>query len=166
MKAYLMILGVVAATYFCEVPPVQSQGAPDIVWEAATPSGLANSIQGVDWSPMASRQVAFGSTDRWMRTRDADNGALTYSVLQPHRSGGANQTIYSADGAFIAVHNSSGGLGYRVHRAVDGVFLGMLTVTIDADGLVRVSPDAQLIAAAGGDGTLSRCRIENFTVSV
>src|SRR5439155_12966718 len=101
-----------------------------------------------------------------IRTREASNGALAFSVLQPHRSGSADQTIYSMDGAFIAVHNSSGGLGYRVHRAGDGLFLGMLTVTVDADGLVRFAPDGQLLGAVGGDGTLSRWRVENFTVSL
>ena len=53
-----------------------------------------------------------------------------------------------------------------MHRAADGVFLGMLTVTVDGDGLVRFAPDDQLIGAVGGDGTLSRWRIENFTVSL
>jgi hypothetical protein len=86
--------------------------------------------------------------------------------LQPHRSGGADQTIYSIDGSFIAVHSSSGGLGYRVHRATDGVFLGALSVTAGDDGLVRFAPDTNLLAAVGGDGTLSRWRFENFTVSV
>ena len=101
-----------------------------------------------------------------MRTRNATNGALIYSVLQPHRSGGANQTIYSTDGAFLAVHNSSGGLGYRVHRAADGIFLGTLAVTVGGDGLVGFAPDTNLLTSVGGDGTLSRWRFESFTVSV
>jgi WD40 repeat protein len=165
MKLYsLLFHGVVAATCFREIPPVKAQSAPDIFWEAPTPSALANSIEGVGWSPTRSERVAFGSTDRWMRTREADNGALVYSVLQPHRSGDANQVFYSADGAFIAVHNSGDGLGYRVHRAVDGVFLGMLTVAVDADRLVRFAPDDQLMGAIEGDRTLSRWRIEDFTV--
>jgi WD40 repeat protein len=149
---------------FRAIPPAHGQGAPDIVWEAVTPSGIANSIQGVGWSPTASGLVVFGSTDRWVRTRRADSGALVYSVLQPHRSGNADQTVYSADGAFIAVHNSSDGLGYRVHRAVDGGFLGMLTVTIDGRGLAQFAPDGQLLGAVSGDGTLSRWRMEDFTV--
>jgi WD40 repeat protein len=140
-----------------------AQGAPSVVWEVPTPSGLANSIQGVGWSPTSAR-VAVGSTDRWVRARQASNGALVYSVLQPHRSGSANQTIYSGDGVFLAVHNSSGGLGYRVHRAADGLFLGTLTVSVDAVGLVRFAPDAQLRSSVGGDGTLSRWRIADFTV--
>jgi WD40 repeat protein len=167
MKPHAMLVfGAVAVTCFQLAPAALGQGAPDVVWEAPTPNILANSIQGVGWSPGVSGHVAFGSTDRWLRTRRADNGSLVYSVLQPHRSGSANQTIYSADGAFIAVHNSSGGLGYRVHRAADGVFLGMLTVSLDGNGLVRFAPDAQLLGAVGEDGTLSRWRMESFTVSV
>jgi WD40 repeat protein len=162
----MFILAIVAVTCSQHAPTAEGQGAPDVVWEAVTPSTLANSIQGVGWSPSGSDNVAFGSTDRWLRTRQPDNGSLVYSVLQPHRSGSANQTIYSTDGAFIAVHNSSEGLGYRVHRATDGVFVGMLTVTIDGNGLVRFSPDGQLLGAVGGDGTLSRWQIENFTVSM
>lgn len=161
----MFLFGAVAAACLRVVATAQGQGAPDVVWEEVTPNTLANSIQGVGWSPSISGNVAFGSTDRWMRTRRADNGALVYSVLQPHRSGGANQTIYSTDGVFLAVHNSNGGLAYRVHRAVDGVFLGTLMVTIGGDGLARFGPDTNLLAAVGGDGTLSRWRVENFTVS-
>jgi WD40 repeat protein len=135
---------------------------PNIIWEVPTPSGLANSIQGVGWSPAG--RVAVGSTDRWVRTRQGTNGTLIYSVLQPIRSGGANQTVYSKDGLYLAVHNRTAGLGYRVLRAVDGVFLGMLTVTVDSNGLVRFAPDAQLISSVGGDGTLSNWRIAEFTV--
>jgi WD40 repeat protein len=145
-------------------PAVVWAGAPQIVWEAPTPSSLANSAQGIDWAPGTVGRVAVGSTDRWVRARQASNGALIYSVLQPHRSGSANQTLYSTDGQFLAVHNTSGGLGYRVHRAADGVFLGMLTVTIEPSELVRFAPDSQLLAAVGGDGTLSKWRFANFTV--
>jgi WD40 repeat protein len=146
------------------LPQVAGQEQPNVVWEVRTPSGLANSIQGVGWSPTTSARVAVGSTDRWVRTRQASNGALVYSVLQPHRSGNADQTLYSNDGLYLAVHNSSGGLGYRVHRAADGVFLGILTATIGADRLVRFAPDSQLIGAVGGDGTLSRWRVADFTI--
>src|SRR6266540_3883402 len=160
----MLIVGAVAAACLGKIPTAQGEGPPDVVWEAITPSALANSIQGVGWSPRVSGQVAFGSTDRWLRTRQADDGSLVYSVLQPHRSGSANQTIYSTDGAFIAVHNSSGGLGYRVHRAADGVFLGTLTVTVGGDGLVRFAPtinfsvqSAEMGRFRSGDSRTSRC---------
>ena len=108
MKPYSILVLSVGASVLRVVPAVQGQGAPEIVWEAATPSGIANSIQGVGWSPNPTGSVAFGSTDRWMRTRQADTGSLIYSVLQPLHSGSADQTIYSTDGTFIAVHNSQG----------------------------------------------------------
>jgi WD40 repeat protein len=101
-----------------------------------------------------------------VRTRQATNGALVYSVLQSHRSGNADQTVYSIDGVYLAVHNSQGGLGYRIHRASDGTFLGVLTVKLESDGLIHFAADAQLLSAMGGDGTLSRWHIPNFTVVV
>jgi WD40 repeat protein len=39
-------------------------------------------------------------------------------------------------------------------------------VTVGSNGLVQFSPDAQLLATVGGDGTLSRWRIADFTVVV
>jgi WD40 repeat protein len=141
-----------------------SADAPQVVWEAPTPNSLANSLQGIGWAPGTVPRVAVGSTDRWVRARKAGNGVLVYSVLQPHRSGSANQVEYSTDGQYLAVHNSSGGLGYRVHRAADGVFLGMLTVTLAPSGLMQFAADAQLIGATGGDGTLSRWQLAKFTV--
>jgi hypothetical protein len=53
-----------------------AQGAPSIVWEMPTPNGLANSIVGVGWAPGSVGQVAMGSTDRWLRTRQAASGAV------------------------------------------------------------------------------------------
>ena len=158
-----VVAGVTAACWFGAAAAL-AQGAPDVVWEIPTPSGLANSIQGVGWAPGTGARIVFGSTDRWVRTRQASNGVQAYAVLQPHRSGSANQTVYSTNGAYLAVHNSQGGLGYRVHRAADGLFLGTLTATLDGNGLIRFAPDAQLVGAVGGDGTLSSWRFSDFTV--
>jgi WD40 repeat protein len=153
-----------AALCICASPSLFAQGAPDVVWEEATPSSLANSIVGVGWSAGLKARVALGSTDRWVRVRNPGNGNLIYSVLQPHRSGSANQTVFSRDGGLLAVHNSNSGLGYRVHRVADGVFLGTLAVTIDARELVQFAPDAQLSAALGGDTTMARWLVSDFTV--
>jgi WD40 repeat protein len=162
----IVLLTVLASLSLRGIPAALAQGAPEVVWEVPTPSGLANSIGGVAWSPSTVEHVAVGSTDRWVRARRASDGVLVYSVLQPHRSGSADQTVYSTDGSYLAVHNSSGGLGYRVHRAADGVFLGTLTVTVGANGVVAFAPDAQLQSAVGGDGTLSRWRLADLTVVV
>lgn len=160
------MLAVLGMMCLLGISGARAQGSPDLVWEQTTPSGLGNSIQGVGWSPGTLARVAVASTDRWVRTRQAGNGALVYSVLQPHRSGGADQAIYSTDGVYLAVHNRSGGLGYRVHRSADGTFLGQLIVTLDSSGLIHIAADAQLIGSVGGDGTVSRWRVSDFTVVV
>ena len=105
-----------------------------------------------------------GSTDRWLRTRQATSGALSYSILGPQHSRGGDQTIYSIDDMFLAVHNINRGLDYRVYRVTDGLFLGTILVTIDSNGLVRFAPDAQLQNSVPKDGTMKRWRFEQFTV--
>src|SRR2546423_15263991 len=95
-------LSALGALCLAGISSILAQGAPQVIWEVPTPNGLANSIVGVGWSPASNGSVAVGSTDRWVRTRQPKNGALIYSVLQPHRSGSANQTIYSSDGMFLA----------------------------------------------------------------
>jgi WD40 repeat protein len=146
------------------ISAVHAQGSPQVIWEAPTPSGLGNSVLGVAWSPGASGRVAVASTDRWVRTRQASNGTLIYSVLQPHRSGGADQVIYSTEGVYLAIHNRSGGLGYRIHRSADGAFLGDLNVTLDGNGLIRFTASPQLIDAVGGASKLPIWRVSDFTV--
>jgi WD40 repeat protein len=141
-----------------------AQGAPDIVWEVPTPNGLANSIVGVGWAAGVSGQVAMGSTDRWLRARQATSGALFYSILGPQHSSGGDQTIYSNDGVYLAVHSLKKGLDYRVYRASDGAFLGTLLVTIDGNGLVQFAADAQLQASIPKANAMSRWPLGQFTV--
>src|SRR5204862_8308526 len=123
------------------------------------------SIVGVGWAPSPSGQVAMGSTDRWLRTRQAANGALIYSILGPQHSRGGDQTVYSTDAMFLAVHNRNRGPDYRVYRAADGLFLGTIVVTIDSNGIVHFAPDAQLQSSVPGDGTMKRWPFEQFTVT-
>lgn len=131
---------------------LHAQTTPQIVWSVPTPSGLANSIVGVGWSPAGGR-VAVGSTDRWVRARAASNGALQWSTLQtPIGSGTADQAIFSADGAMVAAHNSGQGWTWRVHRAADGVFIGKLVGTLQPNGVIAFAPDAQLVASTGDAG--------------
>ena len=66
-----MSLASAALAVFClrGISSAFAQGAPDIVWEAPTPSVLANSILGVGWAPGTAGRVAYGSTDRWLGWR-------------------------------------------------------------------------------------------------
>ena len=164
-KRTISFWAALAALSLRGIPSVFAQGAPDIVWEVPTPNGLANSIVGVGWAPGSAGQVAMGSTDRWLRTRQAASGALNYSILGPQHSRGGDQMIYSTDG-LLAVHNLNKGLDYRVYRAADGTFLGTILVTIDSNGLVQFAPDAQLQASIPKAGNMSRWPLEQFTVVV
>jgi WD40 repeat protein len=163
-KSSISFLAALAAMCLRGVSSAFAQGAPDIVWEVPTPNGLANSIVGVGWGSGVEGQVAMGSTDRWLRTRQATSGALFYSILGPQHSRGGDQTIYSNDGTYLAVHNLNKGLDYRVYRASDGVFLGTLLVTIDGNGLVQFAADAQLQASIPKAGAMSRWPLGQFTV--
>jgi WD40 repeat protein len=157
-------LALIVAIWCSGISLAFAQGAPNIVWEMATPNGLANSIVGVGWAPGSVGQVAMGSTDRWLRTRQAATGALSYSILGPQHSRGGDQTIYSTDGLYLAVHNLNKGLDYRVYRASDGFFLGTIVVTTDSNGVIQFTPDAQLQTAV--PNAMSRFRIEEFTVVI
>jgi len=164
-KRSFWILATLAAIFLSGTPGTFAQTSPSVVWEAPTPNSLTNSIIGVGWSPGSSGQAAMGSTDRWLRTRHAANGQLIYSILGPHHSRGGDQTIYSTDGLFLAVHNVDDGLGYRVYRAADGVFLATIVVTIASNGLVQFAPDAQLQSSVPEDETMHRWRIGQVTVT-
>jgi WD40 repeat protein len=117
----------------------------------------------VAWSP-SDDSVAVGSTDRWFRLRDTDNGALGYSILEPPRQSGVGQILFSTDGGLIGVNMRGSGSSFIVERASDGVSLGKILATFQANGLVTFAPDATLQANTGGDGTLSRWRFSDLTV--
>lgn len=154
----------IALTVATTAHQARAQGAPDVVWEVATPSGLGNHVGAVAWAPGGGSSVAVGSSDRWMRQRRASDGGLTYSILQPHRSGGVSQLLYSTDGTYTGVQNQSSTLGFRVQRTSDGAFVGSIVGTVGQNGLVSFAPDATLQASTGGDGTLSRWRFSDLTV--
>jgi WD40 repeat protein len=163
-KSWISLLLAFAAISLGGISAALAQESPQVIWEVPTPNGLANSIVGVGWAPDSVGQVAMGSTDRWLRTRQAATGQINYSILGPQHSRGGDQTIYSTDGLFLAVHNLNRGLDYRVYRAADGLFLGTILVTIGETGLVQFTPDAQLQSSVPGDGTMKRWRFEEFTV--
>jgi len=165
-KSSISFLAVLAVISLRGISAGFAQGAPDIVWEVPTPSGLANSIVGVGWASGLPGQVAMGSTDRWLRTRQAASGALFYSILGPQHSRGGDQTIYSNDGTYLAVHSLNKGLDYRVYRVSDGAFLGTLLVTVDDKGFVQFEADAQLQASIPKASDMSRWPLGQFTVVV
>jgi WD40 repeat protein len=94
--------------------------------------------------------------------RQASNGAQTVAILQPHRSGGVVNLTFSTDGQYLAVGNQSGTGVFNVYRVSSGALLGTLVATIDATGILRFAPDAQL--ATSSAGILSLWRTTEVTV--
>jgi WD40 repeat protein len=82
--------------------------------------------------------------------RQASDGAQTIAILQPHRSGGVVNLTFSTDGQYLAVGNQSGTGTFNVYRVTSGAFLGTLVATIDATGILRFAPDAQLATSPAG----------------
>ena len=138
-----------------------AQAAPQIVWVAPNPGLLSTNAGAVAWSPSGTT-VATGLLDRWMRMRQASNGAQTVAILQPHRSGGVVNLTFSTDGQYLAVGNQSGTGAFKVYRVSSGALLGTLVATIDATGILRFAPDAQL--ATSSAGILSLWRTTEVTV--
>jgi WD domain, G-beta repeat len=127
-----------------------AQGAPQIVWVAPNPGMLSTNAGAVAWSPSGTT-VATGLLDRWMRMRQASNGAQTIAILQPHRSGGVVNLAFSTDGQYLAVGNQSGTGTFNVYRVSSGALLGTLVATIDSTGILRFAPDAQLATSPAGN---------------
>jgi WD40 repeat protein len=140
---------------------VASAQAPQTVWVAPNPGMLATNAGAVAWSPSGTT-VATGLLDRWMRMRRASDGAQTIAVLQPHRSGGVVNLTFSTDGQYLAVGNQSGTGTFIVYRVSSGALVGRLVATIDATGILRFAPDAQLATSPAGN--LSRWRTTEVTV--
>ena len=132
-----------------------AQGAPQIVWVAPNPGGIATSGGAAAWSPSGT-VVATGLLDRWMRMRRASDGAQTIAILQPHRSGGVVNLTFSTDAQYLAVGNQRGTGTFNVYRVSGGAFLGTLIATIDSTGILRFAPDGQLAASPAGNLALWR----------
>lgn len=157
-----LISGLIAAAASLGGMAVAAQNAPDVVWQVPTPSGLSNSVMAVGWSPFGDT-VSVGSTDRWFRLRDSNDGTLEYSVLEPQHSQGPGRIAYSTDGQLVGVQNRAFGMSVRVQRVQDGSALGNILATVEPNGLLSFAPDATLLANTGGDGTISRWRFSDFT---
>jgi WD40 repeat protein len=136
---------------------VGSAQAPQTVWVVPNPGLLSTSAGAVAWSPSPPDDiVATGLLDRWMRMRKASSGNQIRAILQPIRSGGVINLTFSTGGAYLAVGNQTGTGTFNVYRVLDGAFLGTLVATIDAWGILRFAPDAQLATTPAKDLRLWR----------
>jgi len=155
---------VTAVTAVLAVSDLAAASTPRVVWSAPNPGGLSASVGAVAWSPDGTLVVS-GLSDRNLRIRRASNGQVVSTILQPIRSHGVVRALFSNDGRFLAVGNAAGTLTFRIYRVSTSAFLGQLTASVDANGIVHFAADASL-AAAGAAGQLSSWNLSALPVSV
>jgi hypothetical protein len=137
--------------------------APTVIWSAPDSGGLGASVGAVAWSADGTLVVS-GMSDRNLRVRQASNGQVVSTILQPPKSRGVIRALFSKDGQFLAVGNSAGTLLFRVYRVSTSAFLGQLTASVDANSIVHYAPDAALAGAAGAPGQLSNWNLSELPV--
>lgn len=144
---------------------VVAAGPPTIAWSKTNPGGLAATAGAVAWAPNGAL-VASGLSDRNVYIRNAGDGGLVRTILQPHRSHGVIRLQFSGDSQFLAVGNSAGTAQWRVHEVASGTFLGLITASVDANSIVRYAVDSQLAGAPGRAGQLSNWKVSDLPVFV
>jgi WD40 repeat protein len=153
-----VVAAVLSAAFVAAVPPT-------IAWSKANPGGLAGSVGGVAWSPNGAL-VASGLSERNLYIRNASDGSLVRSILQPQRSRGVIRLQFSSDSKFLAVGNAAATAQWRVYQVSSGTFLGLITASVDANSIVRYAVDSQLAGAPDGAGQLSKWKVSDMPVFV
>jgi WD40 repeat protein len=160
----LRTLAVASAVIFA-TSSVAVASAPTVLWSVPNTSGLSASVGAVAWSPDGTL-VASGLSDRNLRIRKASNGQVVSTILQPIRSHGVIRALFSNDGQFLGVGNSSATLVFRVYRVSTAAFLGQLTASVDANSIVHYAADAALVGATGAPGQLTKWNLSELPVFV
>jgi len=139
--------------------------SPSVIWSKPNTSGLGASVGAVAWSPNGSL-VASGLSDRWVRVRNATNGAELRAILQPPHSHGVVKLLFSNDNQFLAVGNSAGSTQFRVYQVSGGAFLGQILGSVDERSIIHYAADAQLASNSNGAGQLSKWRLSELPISI
>ena len=130
-----------------------AQGQPDIVWETYSGgSVLAYSVDG---------QMLLAGTKLF----DAADGKLIRSFQLPYNGGGPNSVALSPDGQYAAIGIQAFNQNLDVFRVADGSLLaGRITAHSNGTTSVAFSPDAQLLATGGRDGTAKIWHLPDMTL--
>ena len=130
---------------------VLAQSQPNIVWQAAD----------------AGRAVAFSPDGQTLlagtQLRRASDGALLLTLRPPQRGSGPNAVALSPDGQFAALGIQSFNQNLDLFRATDGALVaGPISAHNNGTTSVNFSPDRQLLASGGRDGTAKLWRLPDM----
>jgi WD40 repeat protein len=130
-----------------------AQSQPSIVWQTDSGGGvLAYSADG---------QLLLAGT----RLFAAANGAVIRDFVLPYNGGGPNSVALSSDGRYAAIGIQSYNQNLDLFRVSDGVLIrGRITAHSNGTTSVTFSPDGQLLATGGRDGTAKLWHLPDMTL--
>src|SRR6266481_5755913 len=131
---------------------VLAQGSPNIVWQAHSGKALAFSSDG---------RLLLSGTNLW---RAADGKKIRTFVL-PYNGGGVNAVALSPDGQFAAIGIQAYNQNLDLFRVSDGALIrGRITAHNNGTTSVAISPNGQLLASGGRDGTAKIWSLPDMTL--
>jgi len=130
-----------------------AQDQPDIVWQAgnAGPSVFFSS----------DGQQLLTGTKLW----NVADGRLLHDFTLPYNGNGPNTAVLSPDGQYAAIGIQAFNQNLDVFRVSDGALIGG-RISAHNNGTVALafSPDGQLLASGGNDGTAKLWHIPDMTL--
>ena len=137
----------------CLTKAAFAQSQPSIVWQTDSGAGaIAFSADG--------QQLLAGT-----KLFNAATGQLVRTFTLPYNGGGVNTVGLSRDGQFAAVGIQSYNQNLDLFRVSDGVVIkGRITAHNNGTTSVDFSPDGQLLASGGRDGTAKLWHLPDMTL--
>src|SRR5947207_933995 len=131
---------------------VTAQNPPTIVWQAAQ-AGDAVTIS-------TDGQLLLSSTKLW----NATNGALIRTFHLPYFGSGVNTVALSPDGQYAAIGIQAYNQNLDLFR-IDGTLVaGRITAHSNGTTSVAFSPNGQILASGGRDGTAKLWHVPDMTL--
>src|SRR5438477_11603610 len=141
-----------------------------VLWLALAGQTSAQNSATVLWHTDTGGNVLAYSRDGQLllagtRLFDANTGAFLRTFVLPYNGGGLNSVALSPDREYAAVGIQAYNQNLDLFRVSDGVLLaGRITAHSNGTTSVTFSPDGQLLATGGRDGTAKIWHIPDMTL--